>query len=79
MPARRVALAAAMWKWNDTVENGTIPDGVKLGAAAKKHLNGFSYVDDPKSNLETESEKHGFKVGGLPMMDWWKQTAVVKS
>lgn len=75
LPSRRVALAAAMWKWNDTVENGTIPDGVTLGAAAKKHLNGFHYLDDPKSNLETEAEKHGFQVGGLPMMDWWQQTA----
>ena len=75
LPSRRVALAAAMWKWNDTVENGTIPDGVKLGAAAEKHLSGFHYVDDPKSNLKTESEKYGFTVGGLPMMDWWKQTA----
>ena len=75
LPARRVALAAAMWKWNDTIENGTIPDGIKISAAAKKHLNEFSYVDDPKSNLETESAKHGFEVGGLPMMDWWKQSA----
>ena len=59
LPFARVALAAAMWKWNDTVENGTIPEGVKLGAAAEKHLSGFHYVDDPKSNLKTESEKHG--------------------
>ena len=28
-----MTLASVMWKWNDTVENGTIPDGVKLGAA----------------------------------------------
>jgi putative heme-binding domain-containing protein len=75
LPTRRVALAAAMWKWNDIVENGTIPAGVKIGAAAEKNLSGFSYVDDPKSNLRTESEMHGFKVGGLPMMDWWNQTA----
>lgn len=75
LPARRVTLAAAMWKWNDTVENGTIPAGVKIGAAADKHLSGFHYVDDPKSNLKTESEKHAFKVGGLPMKDWWRQTA----
>ena len=75
LPSRRVTLASAMWKWNDTVENGLIPDGVKLGAAAEKHLSGFYYVDDPKSNLKVESEKHGFQVGGLPMMDWWKQTA----
>ena len=75
LPARRVALASAMWKWNDTVENGTIPDGVKLGPAAKKHLDGFGYVDDSKSNLATDSKKHGLQVGGLPMMDWWKQMA----
>ena len=75
LPLRRVALAAGMWKWNDTVENGTIPAGVKLGEAAEKHLTGFYYVDDPKSNLKTESEKHGFQVGGLPMMNWWRQTA----
>jgi putative heme-binding domain-containing protein len=76
LPTRRTTMAAAMWKWNDSVESGTIPDGVKISAAAKKHLNGFHYVDDSESNLETESAKHGFKVGGLPMMDWWKQTAV---
>ncbi|MFT5525037.1 MAG: putative heme-binding domain-containing protein [Pirellulaceae bacterium] len=76
LPARRTALAAAIWKWNDTVENGTIPEGVKLNAAAAKNLNGFHYVDDPNSNLKTESENHGFKVGGLPMMDWWKQTTL---
>lgn len=75
LPSRRATLAAAMWKWNDTAENGTIPDGVKLSAAAKKNLDGFHYVDDPQSNLKTESHKHGFKVGGLPMMDWWKQSA----
>jgi N-sulfoglucosamine sulfohydrolase len=72
---RRVALAAAMWKWNDTVESGTIPDSIKLSAAPEKSLNSFSYVDDPQANLKTESERHGFKVGGLAMMDWWKQTA----
>ena len=77
LPSRRVTLAAAMWKWNDQVENGTIPEGIKLSATAEKHLSGFSYVDDPKSNLKTESERHGFRVGGLPMMDWWKQTASV--
>ena len=75
LPTRRVALAAAMWKWSDTVENGTIPEGVTLAVAADKYLSGFHYVDDPMSNLRTESAKHGFKVGGLPMMDWWKQTA----
>ncbi len=75
LPSRRVTLAAAMWKWNDTVENGAIPDGVNISAPAAKMLNGFGYVDDPESNVETEARKHGFKVGGLPMMDWWKQTA----
>ncbi|MGY8793524.1 MAG: family 16 glycoside hydrolase, partial [Woeseiales bacterium] len=75
LPTRRTTLAAAMWKWNDSVESGTIPDGVKISAAAKKHLNGFHYVDDSESNLESESKKYGFKVGGLPMMDWWKQMA----
>ncbi len=75
LASRRAVLAAAMWKWNDTVESGTIPEGVKLSAPARNNLNGFHYVDDPKSNLETESRKHGFHVGGLPMMDWWKQTA----
>lgn len=74
LPSRRTALAAAMWKWNDTVENGTIPDSIKLSAAAGKTLDSFHYVDDPESNLKTESENHGFKVGGLSMMDWWKQT-----
>ena len=75
LPARRAALAAAMWKWNDTVENGTIPSAVRLSPAAKKHLSGFGYVDDTKSNLQTESEKHGFAVGGLPLKDWWRQIA----
>jgi N-sulfoglucosamine sulfohydrolase len=75
LPTRRTTLAAAMWKWNDSVESGTIPGGVKISAAAKKNLNGFHYVDDSESNLETESEKYGLKVGGLPMMDWWKQAA----
>ena len=75
LPVRRVTLAAAMWKWTDTVEDGTIPEGVKLSAAAQQYLSGFHYVDHPQSNLKTESEKHGFQVGGLPMMDWWRQTA----
>lgn len=75
LPTRRVTLAAAMWKWSDTVENGTIPSAVKISPAPKINLNGFAYVDDPNSNLETESEKHGFPVGGLPLMDWRKQTA----
>ncbi|SVB08883.1 uncharacterized protein METZ01_LOCUS161737, partial [marine metagenome] len=75
LPARRVALAAAMWKWNDTVENGTIPATVRLSPAAKRHLSGFGYVDDTKLNLQTESRKHGFAVGGLSLKDWWKQTA----
>lgn len=75
LPLRRVMLAAAMWKWNDTVENGTIPDRVTISPPAAAMLSGFGYADDPKSNLKTESEKHGFKVGGLPMMHWWKQTA----
>jgi len=75
LSARRVALAAAMWKWNDTVQNGTIPQGVKLSGAAAKNLSGFQYVDDLHSNLKTESNKHGFEVGGLSMLDWWKQSA----
>jgi len=75
LPSRRVTLAATMWKWSDTVEKGTIPDGVTLSAAAAKMLNGFGYVDDSDANLETEARKHGFKIGGLPMMDWWKQSA----
>jgi len=75
LPARRAALAAAMWKWNDTVENGTIPSGVRLSPAAKNHLGGFGYVDDTKSNLQTESRKHGFAVGGLSLKDWWRQLA----
>jgi putative heme-binding domain-containing protein len=75
LPARRAALATAMWKWTDTVENGTIPDAVKISPAAKKHLSSFGYLDDPKSNLETESAKHRFTVGGLPLKDWWQQTA----
>lgn len=75
LPSRRVTLASAMWKWNDTVENGTIPDGVTINAPAAKMLSGFGYVDDPESNVDTEAKKYGFTVGGLPMMDWWKQTA----
>ena len=75
LPARRVALSAAMWKWVDTVENGFVPKEVKLSPAQTKHLSGFSYVDDSKSNLLTESKKHGFPVGGLSLMDWWRQTS----
>ncbi len=78
LPSRRVTLAAAMWKWNDTVENGTIPAGVVISAAAAKMLNGFGYVDDAGANLATEAEKHGLKVGGLPMLNWWRQTAAAK-
>lgn len=79
LTARRGVLAAAMWKWNDTVENGTIPDGVKLSPAADKQLSGFHYVDDPNSNLKTEAVKHGLQVGGLPMKDWWQQIAASNS
>ena len=75
LPVRRVTLAAAIWKWTDTVENGSIPEGVKPGAAAQQHLSGFHYWDHPQSNLKTESEKHGFQIGGFPIMDWWRQTA----
>jgi arylsulfatase A len=74
LSARRVALSAAMWKWIDTVESGSLPKEVKLSPAQAKHLSSFSYVDDPNSNLLTESKKHGFTVGGLSLMDWWRQT-----
>ncbi|MDH3583255.1 MAG: sulfatase-like hydrolase/transferase [Phycisphaerae bacterium] len=75
LPTRRVAMAAAMWKWIDTVESGIVPKEVKLSKAAAKALNGFAYVDDAKTNLMTESRKHGFIVGGLPLMNWWRQTS----
>lgn len=75
LPTRRVALAAAIWKWTDTVETGQLPDDLALNAPAEKYLSGFGYVDNQHVNLKTESQKHGFPVGGLSLMEWWKQTA----
>lgn len=75
LATRRVALAAVMWKWIDTVENGKLPAAVKINPATQAHLASFRYVDDPKSNLKTEVAKHGFAVGGLPLLNWWRQTA----
>jgi putative heme-binding domain-containing protein len=71
---QQLALAATMWKWIDSVETGRVPEDVKLSDAPKPSLEGFGYVDNPNANLLTESHSHGFAVGGLSLLDWWRQT-----